>query len=149
MRKLHDFVRIQEATNDVKKIIGGLFTFNKETTDEEIIDTILNDFVAKCAGIIRDTAAPNCALSSLYTYDLFFQRYGVDNGGDISNERIYSEIPSEECADRFEKNYPDLNYFSKEDFRKMFDAGEFPLIRIWKGYHEGRDEIHATYTISR
>jgi len=144
---------ILEAPKEIKTIIGGLFTFNKETTDEEIIDTILRDFVTKCAGIIRDTASPNCALHSLYTYytyDLFAQRYGVDNGGDISTEKIYQEIPSDECCEIYAKEFPDLEQiFSKEDFRKMFYDGEFPSITIWKGFHEGRDEIHVTYHISR
>ena len=141
---------INEAPSETKKIIGGLFRFNKETTDEEIIDTILRDFVTKCAGIIRDTAAPNCALNSLYTYDLFYQRYGVDNGGDVSTEQIYQEIPADECEKIYKEEFPDLeNIFSIKDFRDMFDGGEFPLITIWKGYHEGRDEIHVTYHISR
>ena len=153
MKKLKEYISeelITEAPKEIKTIIGGLFTFNKETTDEEIIDTILRDFVTKCAGIIRDTAAPNCALHSLYTYDLFAQRYGVDNGGDSSTEKIYQEIPSDECCEIYAKEFPDLEkIFSKEDFRKMFDTGEFPSITIWKGFHEGRDEIHVTYHISR
>ena len=140
---------IAEATSDVKKIIGGLFKFNKETTDEEIIDTILRDFTTKCASVIKDTAAPNCGLNSLYTYDLFFQRYGVPNGGDVSTEKIYSEIPSDRCAELFAEMFPDLNYFSEDEFKKMFDSGEFPVIQIWKGYHKGRDEIHVTYSITR
>lgn len=142
--------KILEAPQGTKKIIGGLFVFNKETTDDEIIDTLLRDFVTKCAGIIRDTAAPNCGLHSLYTYDLFFQRYGVDNGGDISTEQIYQEIPGDKCEEIYSSEFPDLaKIFSAEEFRKMFDDGEFPSITIWKGYHEGRDEIHATYSISR
>ena len=147
MKHLKEY--IAEATSEVKKIIGGLFVFNKETTDEEIIDTILRDFTTKCASIIRDTAAPNCGLHSLYTYDLFFQRYGVDNGGDVSTEEIYSEIPSDRCSELFVDMFPDLNYFQASDFKKMFDDGEFPIITIWKGYHKGRDEIHVTYSITR
>ncbi len=147
MKKLS---QIMEAPMEIKTIIGGLFTFNKETTDEEIIDTILRDFVTKCAGIIRDTYAPNCALHSLYTYDLFYQRYGIDNGGDVSTEKMYQEIPSEECQKLFSEMFPDLaKIFSEDEFRQMFDNGEFPSITIWKGHHEGRDEIHVTYHIAR
>lgn len=151
MLHLNEYIqKLFEAPENIKKIIGGLFTFNKETTDEEIIDTILRDFVTKCAGIIRDTYAPNCALSSLYTYDLFFQRYGVDNSGDVTTEKIYQEIPGDKCEEIYEQEFPDLaKIFSSKDFRKMFDNGEFPSISIWKGYHEGRDEIHVTYSIGR
>lgn len=151
MKRFSDYIqKIYEAPQGTKKIIGGLFTFNKETTNEEIIDTVLRDFVTKCAGIIRDSAAPNCSLHSLYSYDLFFQRYGVDNGGDVSTEEIYSEIPSERCEEIYAKEFPDLaKIFSADEFRTMFDDGEFPIVKIWKGYHEGRDEIHVTYSITR
>ena len=37
----------------------------------------------------------------------------------------------------------------EETFSRMFDGGEFPLVPVWKGYHEGRNEIHVTYSISR
>lgn len=151
MKKFSEYIqKIYEAPQGTKKIIGGLFTFNKETTDDEIIDTILRDFVTKCAGIIRDTAAPNCALHSLYTYDLFFQRYGVTNQGDVSNEEIFSDIPGDRCQDIYIKEFPDLaKVFSADEFRTMFDDGEFPAVQIWKGYHKGRDEIHVTYSITR
>jgi len=150
MQSLKDYILLFEAPSEISTIIGGLFTFNKETTDDEIIDTILRDFVTKCAGIIRDTYAPNCALHSLYTYDLFKQRYGVENGGDVSTEKMYQEIPSERCEELFSEMFPDLaKVFSAEEFRRMFDNGEFPSITIWKGYHQGRDEIHVTYHISR
>lgn len=46
--------RLNEAPAKIKEIVGGLFSFNKETTDDEIIETILRDFVRKCVGIIRD-----------------------------------------------------------------------------------------------
>lgn len=153
MKQLKEFIREQhlfEAPIDRKTIVGGLFKFNKETTDEEIIDTILRDFTTKCAGIIRDTAAPNCALCSLYTYNLFFQRYGVDNGGDVSTEQIYQHIPGDECMNIYKKEFTDLEkIFSADEFRDMFGTGEFPSITIWKGYHEGKDEINVTYSISR
>ena len=142
--------RLNEAPAKIKEIVGGLFSFNKETTDSEIIETILRDFVRKCVGIIRDTAAPNCGLNSLYIYKQFFQRYGVDNAGDCSLEEIYRAIPTKECQKIYKKEYPKLaKIFSPEDFAKMFQRGEFPSITIWKGYHEGLEEIHVTYSISR
>lgn len=150
MLNMKKLTHIMEAPAEIKTIIGGLFKFNKETTDEEIVDTILRDFVTKCASIIRDTYAPNCALHSLYTYDLFYQRYGIPNRGDVSTEKIYQNIPSVECQAIFSEMFPNLEQiFSEDEFRQMFDSGEFPSIAIWKGYHEGKEEIHVTYHISR
>jgi len=153
MKRLKRYIIEQylfEAPEEIKTIIGGLFRFNKETTDGEIINTILRDFVTKCAGIIRDTYAVNCALNSLYTYALFDKRYGINNGFDVSTEKMYQDIPSEECYVLFDEMFPDLSQIvSLDEFRGLFGNGEFPLITIWKGYHKGLDEIHVTYHISR
>lgn len=147
MKKFSE-LQILEASSKVSKIIGGLFRFQPDISDEEIIDTVLRDFTTKLASIIRDTYNPEISLSSLYTYDLFFQKFAVDNGGDVSTERIYQEIPSETCYSLLVEMFPELE-INKETFTGMFDGGEFPLVSIWKGYHEGRNEIHVTYSISR
>lgn len=145
--------RLTEAPKYATKIINGLFAFNKETTDEEIIDTILHDFVQKCVGLIKDTYAPNCAFSSTYTYSLFLQRYGVDDGYDDSTEEIFSDIPAVTCQEIYKKEFPKTaKLFSVEDFRDMFGIGEFPIITIWKGLHQsskGQPEIVVNYSISR
>ena len=62
-------------------------------------------------------------------------------------EQIYSEIPSDLCAQYISEI--DGVDMSIEDIKRMFDGGEFPLIQIWRGYHEGRDETHVTYVITR
>lgn len=145
--------RLNEAPKHATKIINGLFMFNKETTDEEIIDTILHDFVQKCVGLIKDTHAPNCAFNSTYTYNLFLQRYGVDNAYDDATEEIFSDIPAVTCQEIYKKEFPKTaKLFSVEDFRDMFGIGEFPIITIWKGLHQSSKEqpkIVVTYSISR
>ena len=146
MKHLKEY--IFEAPTEVKHIVGGLLVFKPDTTDEEIIDTVLRDFTTKLASIVKDTYNPTVTLTSLYTYDLFAQKFSVDNGGDVSTEELYSEIPSKECYSLFTEMFPDIK-IDEETFSRMFDGGEFPLVRIWKGYHEGRNEIHVTYSISR
>ena len=139
---------IFEAPEGVNHIVGGLLKFPADVNDEEIIDTVLRDFTTKLASIIRDTYKPEISLSSLYTYDLFAQKFAVDNGGDVSTERIYQEIPSKECYSLLVEMFPEFE-IDEETFSRMFDGGEFPLVSVWKGYHEGRNEIHVTYSISR
>ena len=143
---------INEAPADkYNKVVGGIFVFNKETTDEEIIDSILRDFSLKCATLIREFEAPNCGLQTLTTYDLFLNRWGIDNPGDITAakdaKQIYQEIPSDKCAKIISK-MEDIT-LSEEEIKSMFGNGEFPLIGIWKEHHQAKDEIHVTYTISR
>jgi len=139
---------IFEAPEGVNHIVGGLLKFPTDVNDEVIIDTVLRDFTTKLASIIRDTYNPSVTLTSLYTYDLFAQKFGVDNQGDVSNEEIYSEIPSKECYSFFTEMFPDLK-IDEETFDRMFDGGEFPIVKIWKGYHQGRNETHVTYSITR
>ena len=149
MKSLKEYTQhIFEAPKEVKHIISGLFTFPADVNDETIIDTVLRDFTTKLASIIKDTYNPAISLSSLYTYDLFSQKFAVDNGGDVSTERIYQEIPSEECFSLLIEMFPDIE-IDEETFSRMFDGGEFPLVSIWKGYHKGRNETHVTYSISR
>lgn len=148
MKSLNKFVKIFEAPQKVNRIVGGLLTFPSDVDNDVIIDTVLKDFTTKLASIIRDTYNPKVTLTSLYTYDLFAQKFCVDNAGDVSNERIYQEIPSEECYLLLNEMFPDLE-IDEETFNRMFDGGEFPLVSIWKGYHEGRKETHVTYSISR
>ena len=143
---------INEAPADrYNKVVGGLFVFNKETTDEEIIDSILRDFSVKCATLIKEFEAPNCGLQTLTTYDLFLNRWGIDNPGDVTAvkdaKQIYQEIPSDKCAKIISEI--DGVYMDENEIKDMFGRGEFPIIGIWKGYHQAKDEIHVTYTISR
>lgn len=149
MKKLSQM--INEAPPKYKTVIGGLFVFNKETTDEEIIDSILRDFSLKCATLIKEFEAPNCGLQTLTTYDLFYNRWGINNPGDVTSsedvENIYHEIPGDICSKMISE--VDGVYMSEDEIRSMFGGGEFPLINIWKAYHDGRDQIHVTYTISR
>ena len=159
MIHLQEFIKKQifEApANIYKKVIGGIIVFNKETTNEEIIDTIINDFCIKCVSIIKDSYAPNCSLNSLCTYELFNNRYAIDNPGDVTAskdaEEIYSEIPSEKCSEIILKKLKETEGYevlSIEEIKSMFGGGEFPLIKIWKGYHEGTDKINVTYIITR
>ena len=150
MKKLSQMIN-EAPAHKYHTIIGGLFVFNKETTDEEIIDSILRDFSLKCATLIREFEAPNCALQSLTTYDLFLNRWGIDNPGDVTasedTEQIYGEIPSERCAKIISK-MDDIT-LSEDEIKSMFGSGEFPSIGIWKEHHQVKDEIHVTYTISR
>ena len=61
-------------------------------------------------------------------------------------EEIYSEIPSDLIAKKIEELSG--GKITKEEVDYSFGGGEFPM-KIWKGYHEGKREIHATYDIMR
>lgn len=152
MKSLKDYILLFEAPIDKwETVIGGLYKFDKNVTDETIIDSILHDFSLKCATLIKEYYNPESGLSSLSTYDVFINRWGIDNPGDVTAGKdaikIYSEIPSDLCA-QYISEIEGVN-ISIENIKRMFDDGEFPLINIWKGYHQGRDEIHVTYTICR
>ena len=152
MKDLKDFVLLFEApASRYEKVIGGIYRFNVNVTNDEIIETVLRDFSLKCANLIKDYYRPEVGLSSLCTYEIFTNRWSIDNPGDITAkedaEKIYGEIPSDICA-QYISEIEGIN-MSIDDIKRMFDGGEFPLIQIWKGYHKGRDEIHVTYVISR
>lgn len=140
---------INEAPSSYKKVIGGIYSFKPDTTDEEIINHVLDDFALKCANLLKDFVDPD-DMESISTYELFTNRYGITNPGDVSaksDEPMYQEIPSEKCAKLINKH---LNKkLPEEKIRKMFGTGEFPSVAIWKGYHPGLNEIHVTMTISR
>ena len=129
--------------------IGGIFRFPPETTNQEIIDHILSDFALKLYGIMKLYQDPKIGCSSLCTYDVFRKFWEIDDPGDVSHdgEEIYSEIPSDLIAKKIEEL--SNGKIGKEEIRSSFGGGEFPIVKIWKGYHEGRDEIHATYNIMR
>lgn len=140
---------INEAPNTYKKVIGGIYKFKPDITDEEIINHVLDDFSLKCANLLKDFVSPD-DINTLCTYDLFVNRYGIDNPGDVSvNEEkpIYQEIPSEECAKLINKHLD--KKLPENKIRSMFGGGEFPVVSIWKGHHQALDEIHVTMTISR
>lgn len=151
MKRLKDYMLLFEAPSNIKTIVGGLYKFDKNVSNDEIIETILRDFSLKCATIIKEYYRPESGLSSLCTYDIFLNRWGINNPGDVTAgedaENIYHDIPSEICS-QYISEVEGVN-MSLEDIRKMFDSGEFPSINIYKGYHQGRDEIHVTYYISR
>ena len=42
-----------------------------------------------------------------------------------------------------------ISWSYEDEVKRSFSGGEFPILKIWKGYHEGRNEIHATYAIMR
>ena len=128
--------------------IGGIYCFKANTSDETIIEHILHDFALKLYGIMKEYYDPRVGCSSLCTYEIFDKRWGLDDPGDVSStgQEIYSEIPSEKVAGYIRELDPN---FSEETVRRSFDGGEFPIIKIWKGYHEGRNEIHVTYHICR
>lgn len=136
--------------------IGGMFKFPPNTTDQEIIQHILSDFALKLYGIMKYYAKPKIGCSSLCTYDIFRNFWEIDDPGDVSHdgEEIYSEIPSDLIAKKIEELSG--GKITKEEVDYSFGGGEFPLVKIWKGYKldhksngEGRDEIHATYNIMR
>ena len=82
---------------------------------------------------------------------MFLNRWGIDNPGDVTAakdaKQIYQEIPSDKCAKIISEI--DGIYMDENEIKDMFGRGEFPLIGIWKGHHQAKDEIHVTYTISR
>jgi hypothetical protein len=136
--------------------IGGMFRFPPSVTDKEIIDHILSDFALKLYGIMKLYQDPKIGCSSLCTYDVFRKFWEIDDPGDVSHdgEEIYSEIPSELIAKKIEEMSG--GKITKEEVDYSFGGGEFPLVKIWKGYKldpksngEGRNEIHATYDIMR
>jgi hypothetical protein len=92
---------------------------------------------------------PKIGCSSLCTYDIFRKFWEIDDPGDVSHdgEEIYSEIPSDLIAKKIEEL--SNGKITKEEVDYSFGGGEFPIVKIWKGYHEGRNEIHATYNIMR
>lgn len=130
--------------------IGGIYRFQPGTTDEQIIEHILRDFSIKLLGILKDYYDPKVGCSSLCTYEIFKKRWSLEDPGDVSSngEEIYSEIPSDYCAD-FIRQLPGGERYSEETIRRSFSGGEFPIVKIWKGYHQGKDEIHVTYHICR
>ena len=129
--------------------IGGVYRFPHETTNQEIIDHMLSDFALKLYGIMKLYQDPKIGCSSLCTYNVFRKFWEIDDPGDVSHDReeIYSEIPSDLIAKKIEELSG--GKITKEEVRSSFSGGEFPVVKIWKGYHEGRNEIHATYNIMR
>ena len=135
--------------NKLEKV-GGIYRFQPGTTDEQIVEHILRDFSIKLLGILKDYYDPKVGCSSLCTYEIFRKRWSIEDPGDVSSdgEVIYSEIPSDYCT-KFIRQLPGGERYSEETIRRSFSGGEFPLIKIWKGYHPGRNEIHVTYHICR
>ena len=133
--------------------IGGIYRFDKGTSDEMIIEHILKDFSLKLCKIFDEYYDPSSGCSSLCTYTIFQNRYGLEDPGDVTSdhgEEIYSEIPGDRCA-RYINEFAarsGRNYDS-ETVKNSFGRGEFPIVKIYKGYHEGLGEIHVTYSISR
>ena len=134
-----------EAPTEYEYVVGGIYKYDKDTSDKDIIDDIIKDFTLKCDNIIKDFSNPESSLCSTTTYDLFHNRYEIENPGDVTvnGEEIYSDIPADECYELTKSK------LSKKVFRNIFGAGEFPILTIWKGHHEGLDETHVTYAISR
>lgn len=150
MKRLTQMIN-EAPVNRYETAVGGIYKFDTDTSNDEIIDTILRDFSLKRANIIKDYYRPEVGLSSLCTYDIFLKRFGIDNPGDVTSkndaEQIYSEIPSDLCSQYIsEIEGVDMTI---EDIKRMFDGSEFPLIQIWRGYHEDRNETYVTYVISR
>ena len=130
--------------------IGGIYRFSPGTTNEEIIESILRDFCLKLYRLLEEYYDPDSGLNSLCTYEIFNQRWGIPDPGDVSHngEKIYQEIPTNRCA-RLVNEVGDGKHYDRDTIARMFDSGEFPSVTIWKGYHQGRDEIHVTYSIGR
>ena len=129
--------------------IGGIYRFAPDTKDQDIIEHILHDFCLKLYGIMKLYYSPKVGCSSLCTYEIFKKWWEIEDPGDVSHdgEEIYSEIPSDWCAAEIENISGGT--ITKDEVKRSFSGGEFPILKIWKGYHEGRDEIHATYAIMR
>ncbi len=126
--------------------ISGIFRFPPDTTNQEIIDHILSDFALKLYGIMKYYADPKIGCSSLSTYDIFRNFWGIN---DVlhDGEEIYSEIPSDIIAKKVEEL--SNGRITRGDVKESFGGGEFPIVKIWKDYHKGKDEIHVTYDIMR
>lgn len=129
--------------------VGGLYRFPSSTTDQTIIDHILSDFALKLYGIMKLYADPKIGCYSLDTYQIFDNFWKIEDDGRMEEEgtEIYSEIPSDLIAKKIEEL--SNGKITKEEVTGSFSGGEFPIVKIWKDYHEGRDEIHATYDIMR
>ena len=127
--------------------IGGMFRFPPKTTNQEIIDHILSDFALKLYGIMKLYQDPKIGCSSLCTYDVFRKFWEIDDGENKEGEEIYSGIPSQIISSKIEELLG--GEIKGEDVTSCFGGGEFPIVKIWKSYHEGRNEIHATYDIMR
>lgn len=129
--------------------VGGLYRFPSSTTDQTIIDHILSDFALKLYGIMKLYADPKIGCHSLDTYQIFDNFWKIENDGRMEEEEteIYSEIPSDLIAKKIEEL--SNGKITKEEVTGSFSGGEFPIVKIWKSYHEGWDEIQATYDIMR
>lgn len=126
--------------------ISGIFRFPPGTANHEIIDHILSDFALKLYGIMKLYKSPKIGCSSLSTYDIFRNFWGIN---DVlhDGEEIYSEIPSDIIAKKVEEL--SNGRITRGDVKESFGGGEFPIVKIWKDYHKGKDEIHVTYDIMR
>lgn len=143
-------ILLRKENKPKRQKIGGLFCFPEGTSDEVIIEHILKDFSLKLLGIIRDYYDPAIGCQCLCTYEIFNKRWAIDDPGDVSSdgEEIYSEIPSDKCA-RYIRGFHGGEKYTDDVIRRAFGGGEFPIVKIWKGYHKGLNEIHATYSIMR
>ena len=135
----------------LRKKISGIYRFPNGTEDKIIIDHIIHDFALKLFRILEDYYDPKIGCSSLCTYDIFRKRWAIPDPGDVSQngEEIYSEIPSSEVVRIIHNEFPGGSKYTEKEITSSFSGGEFPILTIWKGYHEGLDQIHATFDISR
>lgn len=141
---------LTEAPQEYKRVVAGLYRFDADAENDEIVRQILDDFALKCAKLVEefpDELIPD----SLCMYDYFLNRYAIDNPGDVTAGPfatcIYSEIP-EIVYKELINNHLDKKR-SEEELRRLFGAGEFPIVKIWRGFHQGRKETHVTYYIIR
>lgn len=134
----------------LRKKIGGIYRFPSGTTNEQIIEHVLHDFGLKLFRILEDYYDPKIGCSSLCTYKIFRKRWEIVDPGDVSSngDLIYNEIPSSQVTEIIQ-SFPGGDKYDEETVRRSFGGGEFPIIKIWKGYHPGRQEIHVTYQILR
>lgn len=133
-------------------IVGGIFYFKRGTSDEEIINTVLNDFCLKLYNILKCYYKPSISCSSLCLYEIFNKWWGIEDryGCDDDDEvEIYSKIPSEICGKRIEKL--SNGEISQVEVEGAFSFCEFPIITIKKEKLRNKEQMDfgVFYTLAR
>jgi len=156
-------VELGSSENQNVIMFNSIEGFSKDdSANPELLTKIINgvkrDFVVKCVAILNTCGVVPCSLS---TYEIFNNWFSFDQHGDVtasSEEKSVYKFTISDSEDideevkaivvKYNKTHND-EPVDEDQVHRMFGSGEFPFLCVRYAWHEGREEWHYTYKITR
>jgi len=128
-----------------KLSVNSIYTFPKETTNEDIINMMIHDIIIGLCGFVKeygDSLRVNDIPISLF--NTFKYVWGMNDNNSLDWECIYE---NKSIIDLILSEVKDLDDKSKEVITNLFPKDKLTVFHIFKNSKQDDSHIFATYNI--